>query len=250
MTLPKLLTYELSEETILSLMGRMQLIVSFFKQHSQYHALLPFLYTYYLVTKMVAEKNIERYDYYRRPKKLEEVDLHFAHLYFQPLRTYVDCGEKPRPWHTYFTYCEQENGVPFVQMLLGINAHINADLSLSLVETDYREKQDFKQINAVLQEVIPAVLNFLAQDEHDVFGLGGLVFQRRVREEFKRIIVSWRSQAWRNAEKLRSDPKAEQELHMQTEELGGQLCNIFNSSMYLRTPQTTLRRVRELQVSV
>src|SRR3989338_3885961 len=98
----------------------------------QYKNLVPFLETYYLITKSVADKQFSSKSFFAKPGQLSKLDVYFASLYFIPLKSYLESGKKVKPWKIYFDYCERKDGIPFVQMFLGINAHINADLSSSI----------------------------------------------------------------------------------------------------------------------
>ena len=42
-------------------------------------------------------------------------------------------------------------------------------------------------------------MKYLAFAQHDIFGLGGLVFTRAINDQFHDIIVQWSAQAWKNA---------------------------------------------------
>ena len=119
---------DLKSETIFDVIGRMEVLLEYFKSKPRHKNLVPFLETYYLITKAVAEKQLKHPKFFRDPKSLGKLDVDFANLYFKPLKIYLETGRTVKPWQKYFEYCEQKNGLPFLQMFLGMNAHINADL--------------------------------------------------------------------------------------------------------------------------
>src|SRR3989344_5488294 len=177
---------------IYDVIGRMKVLLEFFKRNQEYKNLTPFLKTYHLITKSVAERSLEHDDFFKNFDSLNHMDVYFANLYFRPLKYYLVNNRMVRPWQTYFKYCQREDGIPFLQMLLGINAHINSDLLISVLVLRYRNKSDFLKINKILKEEISDVMKFLAFVDHDLYGYGALVFRKFVLHEFKNVIVAWR----------------------------------------------------------
>lgn len=227
----KILNINTKKENIFDIIGKMQVLLDELKKFPYHKGLMPFLETYYLVTKKVAEKNIEHKHYYKNYNQLEKLDLHFASLYFKPLNSYLKKREYIKPWQTYFKYCKDSNGIPFVQMLLGINVHINADLLTSLVYLDYKEKTDFLAINTVLKDTIPEVMKFLAFKEKDFFGFSGLLFKKFITTEFKDIVVKWRLNTYKNSLILnnRNIQRYRPIIYEQTENISKDIIKIFNS---------------------
>lgn len=163
-------------ESIYSIVGRMKVLLEYLERHRSLRNLIPFLETYYVITKTVAERRLEKKDTFKDIQQLEKLDIYFAQLYFEPIKKFLLNSTRLKPWQTYLNYCEKP-GIPFLQMLLGINAHINGDLFTSLVKLKYREKSDYWKINKILEEEIPVIMKFLAYVDHDVYGLGGVIFK-------------------------------------------------------------------------
>ena len=232
----KTLEVDPQKETIFGIIGRMEVVLDFFKKNPEYRSLIPFLETYYLVTKKVAEKRIEQKHFYENPTDLERLDVVFASLYFEPLSHYLKTKKSHPPWAGYFKYCEKD-GIPFLEMLLGINAHINADLCDTLIRLKYKNKKDYFLIDNILHEVTPEIMKFLAFSSHDVFGLGGMVFKKIVEEDFYKTAISWRKNAWHNALTISSGsyPEYRNELNSTTEDTCTNLITIFRE---LRDPLT------------
>jgi len=227
---------DLEKESIFGVIGRMEVLIQYFKKNKSLHNLIPFLETYYLISRAVAEKNVERGKFYDNYPKIERLDVYFASLYFKPLKIFLETGRTVKPWQNYFKYCKKRSGVPFFQMLLGINSHINGDLAHALVLSGYEEKKDFSVINRILKEEIPDVMKYLAFEEHDVFGAGGLIFKKLVLEEFRNIVVKWRKSAWENAQVLEIDntQKLLKKVHKDTEVVASGLVGVVDDLVGLK----------------
>lgn len=229
-------------ESVYGVVGHMQLLQDYFFKHQKYHGLIPFLHTYYTVTKAVASKTD-----FKNPTALEQLDIHFASLYFNPIQQFLNTQtEHISPWKTYFSYCKKAKGNAFLEMLLGINAHINSDLAVTLYELPYREYDDFQRINTILSDVIPEVMKFLAKEYHNLFALGGIVFPHFAHDEFTDIVVRWRMQAWNNAQRLQQLPQAEaiSSLHAQTENIAERLIHLFSSPIHFLTHKSELKSLQ------
>jgi Family of unknown function (DUF5995) len=138
------------------------------------------------------------------------LDVVFANLYFAALRNaLLRSGPVPKAWAPLLLGRSQRGVVPLQFALAGMNAHINRDLPLALVET-CRDREislgrrspqhrDFRQINSLLAQVearVKAELVTEALRDFDV-ALG----------ELDDVIALWkveraRDAAWSNAETL------------------------------------------------
>jgi len=225
----------------------MEVVLSLFESQTQYHHLIPFLKTYYLVTKATAEKYIFYKHYFANLKDIEILDVYFATLYFHPLLEYLEKGKSSRPWNQYFNYCSQLDSLPMLQILLGINAHINSDLYSSLVHLKYSHKDDFLLVNKILQEIAPKIILFLAK-EHDLIGLSGLAFSDFMNEEFKEVIVRWRKDAWENAQNTTRENKEKlyKEVVNRTEIIAISLIQDFTSIYHLRNLPNSIRDINSI----
>ncbi len=243
---------DLEEETIFGVIGRMEILKVMFESDKKYRNFLPFLEVYYLVTKHVAERAVERRNYFNNYAKVERLDVNFANLYFKPMLAYLLLGEKPTPWKTYFDYCERPNGIPFVQMILGINAHINSDLARAIYLTRFKDEHDDKIIDNLLRDVIPDILYFLAVNYRDIFSIGGIFMSSFIEHEFEDTICKWRSVAWDNIQganilNIRSIMK---ELNFDTEAMGQELISIFENIMHFDHISTELSHLNKLKVTL
>lgn len=236
-------------ESIFGIVGRMELLLDYFAQYKQYSSLIPFLNTYYIITKTVALRLSEP-RYFRNPAALQKLDVYFASLYFKPLAIYLNTGTAPEPWKTYFRYCSQAKGSAFLQMMLGINAHINGDLTKTVMDTKYKADKDYELINEILREKIPDVMSFLAFHEGDALGATALMFRQLVEKEFETVIVKWRSLAWDNAQSMRRRPLPYRGIHNQTEQIAQQLIEIFKHRYEIKKLPHNFAELQALHIKI
>ncbi len=146
------------------------------------------------------------------------LDVVFAKLYFAALADYVSGSpQMPSAWHALME-SRFLPGIDRIQFALaGMNAHINHDLSLALLETDKvknivpgldsPQHQDYEAINGLLATVMPEALQVLAT------GLLGQAAQDS--GKIGRLLAFWdickaRDLAWSFADHLRGlDPLAQ-----------------------------------------
>ena len=223
------------KETIFGVVGRMRVLKEYISVQSRYASLMPFLTTYYYVTKAAASKYLTKKHYFWSLDEYETFDVYFASLYFTPLLIFLTTGRKVPPWEHYFSYCQQRDGMPFLQMLLGINAHINADLYAALVDLRYKNQSDFFLVNDILLEVTPSVMEYLKREEHDIVGLTGSVFRSFATGEFHTVIERWRSEAWVRASftKQSSINAMKKEVIADTERIAGMMIKSAGKNHHL-----------------
>lgn len=168
-----------------------------FLRENNHSSLLPFLEAYIHITRDVKKSSEE--GKFNDPEALEELDKKFAELYFRPMRKYLIEGEKTSPWKNYFNYTEKSNSLPLMELLLGINSHINADLATALRETDYSQKEDFFKVNKILEENLAPILKYLAFEHQDVASLGVFGFRPFAWKGLEKI-TDWRTLTWKNVQ--------------------------------------------------
>ena len=151
---------------------------------------------------------------WQSPAWLDRLDVIFAGHYFDALRASLAGQSTPSSWAAVFE-SRFQTGIDRIQFAVaGMNAHINHDLALALVETgvamnfvpadDGPEHRDYEAVNALLNNLIPATLTMLAGDT-----LGVLA------EDTGRVgrllafwnIVKARDLAWDFANQLRNLPE-------------------------------------------
>ncbi|MFY9780111.1 MAG: DUF5995 family protein [Candidatus Baltobacteraceae bacterium] len=109
---------------------------------------------------------------WKDPQWLLRLDVVFAQFYFDALANWLRAGDVPSAWQALFE-ARFTAGIDRIQFALaGMNAHINHDLALALLQTDAEtnlaplenspEHDDFEQVNGILEAVLPQALTFLA----------------------------------------------------------------------------------------
>lgn len=131
-----------------------------------------FNWLYLLVTKEV--RSSPPAGGFNNPLWVTRLDVVFAKLYFAAVNGFLrGVGPTPSSWEALFE-ARHEPGIERIQFALaGMNAHINHDLSLALLQTnaelnlaptlDGPEHQDFEHVNDILEAVLPRVLRVLAE---------------------------------------------------------------------------------------
>lgn len=104
---------------------------------------------------------------------LTRLDVVFAQFYFTALSNWLNNPTTvPSSWKALFEG-RFRAGIERIQFALaGVNAHINHDLALALIQTDTEmnlvpdktsaQHDDFEQVNGILEAVLPQALQFLA----------------------------------------------------------------------------------------
>jgi hypothetical protein len=111
---------------------------------------------------------------WQNPAWLNRLDVVFAGLYFDAVAGSLGGRSVPSAWNALFE-ARYRTGVDRIQFALaGMNAHINHDLALALLDTDADlnvvpapdgpEFADYRSVNGLLNTVMPSALAMLAND--------------------------------------------------------------------------------------
>lgn len=104
---------------------------------------------------------------------LTRLDVVFAGFYFAAIAGFINqSGNTPSSWNALFE-SRFKPGIDRIQFALaGMNAHINHDLALALLQTDDElqltpclngpEHDDYQAVNGLLESVMPSALQVLA----------------------------------------------------------------------------------------
>nr|EGQ40194.1 MAG: hypothetical protein J07AB56_09220 [Candidatus Nanosalinarum sp. J07AB56] len=225
--------------------GEMATVLEWMRGEEEAEAFEPFLFAYHAVTSRVSDILVRRPGFFGAPEEMQRLDEEFAVMYFDALEQYLDTGEAPRPWRTYFDYCSS-GGRPVVQMVLGMNAHINGDLPVVLAGTGYSNREDFDRINGVLESEVGNVSGHLAR-RHDIAGVLGLLDRGLARREFRQLIVDWRRDAWENSRRILSGDTSREEVFAETEALAEEIVSLDEEFDYLNL-FSTLRKANRLSL--
>lgn len=234
------------KETAEGIVARMELLLDEFHRTPELRGFAPFLHTYLLITKAVVRDKRS----FNHPEDLDRLDAHFASLYFRPLERFLFSGRPTRPWAAYYRYCSDPTGSAFVQMLLGINAHINGDLGRTICKTSYRHRADFLRINTILEDEIPRVLKYLAFEQKDPVAMGGLLWKQFIRRQFTKTVVEWRNDAWAGAHAMDKGRLTPSSVCRDTEKISEALIDTFADLYRLRRVTTHLKRLEELRLTI
>jgi len=144
---------------------------------------------------------------------ITRLDVVFANLYFKAVSDFIQGAPIASAWQALLE-ARNRQGVDRIQFALaGMNAHINHDLSLALLEMDTEmhkgfgratpEHADYEHVNGLLAAVLPQALQFLATDL-----LGELAQDT---SKIGRLLANWnvhvaRDLAWDFAEHIQTLP--------------------------------------------
>jgi hypothetical protein len=126
---------------------------------------------YLMVTKQVDSKPPS--GGWKDPAWLTKLDVVFAGFYFAAIKSCLsDTGETATCWDALFE-SRFSSGIDRIQFAFaGMNAHINHDLALALMQTNSYlnvspglnspEREDFELVNGLLEQVLPFALQILS----------------------------------------------------------------------------------------
>lgn len=171
--------------------------------------------TYFIITKNVFAKTGS--GYFSEEATLKALDINFARYYFDALKQYC-IGQKTTPaWEVMFDFCKKDNSLPLIYLALGVNAHVNNDLGLSLFdvvkETDF--KTDFDRVNPVIYNSLDEVI-----DETRLNGF--------YKPFMKLLIRHWRYNAWKNYQGLRDKTKLKSHIEMTAKIMAQELTKVHS----------------------
>jgi hypothetical protein len=159
----------------------------------------------YLQVTAAVEARVEEQGAYHDPEWISKLDVQFAQLYFSALEASLTGADYPSCWEVLFT---RRADAPIARIqfaLAGINAHINHDLPLAIVNAGTAPQQgsvqynDYRAINGTLDSLIDE-----AKRELHVRLLGNPLPAASHLED---LLAAWgvaasREKAWKNAEVL------------------------------------------------
>src|SRR5208283_2313664 len=169
---------------------------------------------------------------------LTRLDVVFAGFYFAAIAGSLEqTADTASSWDALFE-ARNRAGVDRIQFALaGMNAHINHDLALALLQTDDElhltpalqspEHDDYEQVNGLLEAVLPSALNFLAT------GIIGELAQDT--GKVGRLLAIWnvraaRDLAWDFADHLRNLGGASRDVALEAQD---QLTGVIGRSLLL-----------------
>jgi hypothetical protein len=139
----------------------------------------------------------------------------FADYYFDAVDAHTGGREAPcpAPWQVAFDACSRTTCQPMEALLLGINAHINHDLALALVDVldDWPElgprqraerKEDHERVNDVIRATTDEVQREVVQPWSPATRHVDVLLGRVDEWVAGEVVERWRSQVWVDAMSL------------------------------------------------
>lgn len=125
-----------------------------------------FLSLYMAVTEAIGEQ--VRQGGFRDPVWVERYGVAFANLYAKAVDSYAGQAWTPKSWRRAFEHADKRSALVLQDLLLGVNAHINHDLALSLIEAGIDEQRedryaDHNAVNQVLAGVTDSAQRQIAE---------------------------------------------------------------------------------------
>jgi Family of unknown function (DUF5995) len=152
------------------------------------------------------------------PPWVDQLLEHFAVRYFDAVDAFERDGSGPRPWVVAFTAASDPDRPVLQQLLLGINAHINHDLVLVLVdlldgvwidggvELQSRRRQDFEEVNRVIARTVDQVQDGVVERRSAAMRVLDVVLGPVDEWTAGRLLNRWRARVWTDACSILSNP--------------------------------------------
>jgi uncharacterized protein DUF5995 len=169
---------------------------------------------------------------------LTRLDVVFATFYFAAIAGALEQNaETPSSWEALFEARNRADVDRIQFALAGMNAHIDHDLALALLQTDAEmhltpsmqspEHNDYEKVNGLLEQVLPGALNILAT------GIVGELAQDT--GKIGRLLAIWdvraaRDLAWSFADRLRNLVGVSRELALEAQD---KLTGVIGRSLLL-----------------
>lgn len=169
-----------------------------------------FLRCYLMMTRnmQIAIANLE----FKDPAWVDYLLARFAAYYFAALGAYAqDQTAAPRVWRVAHDAAHQPGVWALQKLLLGVNAHINYDLVLTLVEvlqpewqtlTDTERSQrhaDYGYVNEIIARTIDAVQDQVLEPAMPLLAVLDRLLGRMDEQLISRLLTVWRDEVWRDA---------------------------------------------------
>lgn len=176
--------------------------------------LIAFNHTYLIITKAVASKLGQ--NYFHNDERMQELDINFAGYYFNALKNYIDGQHTPPAWRILFDACKKDHLLQSIYMGMGVNAHVNNDLSQSLrdVIEDTNYKEDFDKVNTIINYSTPAVIRYL-KEKNKVVNTAKNILLPIYSCALSTTIQKWRENAWNDSRKLITHTISEEKIENQ-----------------------------------
>ena len=175
-----------------------------------------FAFTYLLTTEEY-RRAVEDPAFFTDNAFVNHQDAVFADYYFRAHDAWRAgrTADVPPAWRIAFDAAARQRVTGMGNVLLGMNAHVNRDLpfvlaGIGLVKPDgSSRKPDHDRVNAFLAQVNTYLLVEAAKVLDPTMDDGDVPGTTLDNMAAVQLLVGWREQAWRNAERLAAAPTAE-----------------------------------------
>jgi len=158
---------------------------------------------------------------------VERVMENFANYYFVALQAYErDPESAPKVWQFAHNAAGDPKITPLQKMLVGINAHVNYDLVLNMVEllrpewNNYSEQQrlsryaDHCRINDVIGHTVDAVQDQILDPVMPIIGVIDKLLGGVDELLLSRLIAHWRDSVWHHATRLLESSETQEQTQL------------------------------------
>lgn len=164
----------------------------------------------YLLTTEEYRRAVEDPEFFSDNAFVNHEDAVFADYYFVAFDDWHKgrIDRVPPAWRIAFHAAEQREVTGMGNILLGMNAHVNRDLPLVLAAIGLTKpdgssrKPDHDRVNDFLNTVNKYLLNEAARLHDPTIDDGDVPGTTIDNSTAVQLLVSWREQAWRNAERI------------------------------------------------
>jgi hypothetical protein len=167
-----------------------------------------FATTYRVLTGFYIQAVKQNPNLMRFPRYLFAEDALFADVYFANSRAW-DRGRRVSPaWQTAFRFAATGETTASVDMLLGINAHVQNDMPFVVAALSTRtrkgvtRKPDHDAGNAILAASYKAVVNEVKRRYDPLVEIGNPSVTDLEDVGYLEMVKGWREEVWNNAERL------------------------------------------------
>ncbi len=209
-------------DDVIEMLRRMSVALEGLADPSGNNPVLAFNELYLRITKDVKQNIVA--GTYHDSFFMEILDVEFAKLYFEALQGWVHDRIVPASWALLFQLeHDGERHSDFEGALLGVNAHINRDLTFALLNANARagepadwdkRHQDYDQINTIFGDRLDPIVNQLVDSlTSKSWNLIWRIVDDSLQDIdewiMRKTIVKCRDRAWNRSRCVRSRPELE-----------------------------------------
>jgi hypothetical protein len=224
------------KSTLLQLNERYKIIIS----TKKYSGLEPFLYAYILMTEKLIEENNKVKMLFKDPDKIVSLDATLANDYLEITDKVLNKESAQSPWSNYFNYCSNTDGSRILQLLLGVNTHINYSLVVENISQGKINHDDFFKMNDVLIAIIPQIHDYFLNTGNPGFLKLTKPFLWIIKPVIKQYILTFVKTAWKNIEYISRSSKKDTLLNKLKQKVEDNALKIIKLYNLINNPKALL----------